>query len=123
LKRGRWLFAGITILATAFCAWEIFWALLAWMLCCGLVRMDLAIGTSVLAVVNVFGLVAFAIRPRSWGAPTLIAVQVGNILFALAASVAVSPAWVLTDGAPALVILIVLIVFQRSEASRSASTT
>jgi hypothetical protein len=122
LKRGRWLFAGITILATAFCALEIFWALLAWMLCCGLVRMDLAIGTSALAVVNVFGLVAFAIRLRSWGAPILIAVQAGNILFALAASVAVSAAWLLTDAAPASVILIALIVFQRSEATRSKAS-
>jgi hypothetical protein len=85
--------------------------------------MDFAIALSVGAILNVLGLLAFAIRSRSWGTPTLGAVQVGNILFALAASVAVSPAWLLTDAAPALVILILVIAFRRSEATRSEATT
>jgi hypothetical protein len=54
--------------------------------------------------------------------PILGAVQVGNILFSLAASVAVSPAWLLFDAAPALVILILVLAFQRSEAGGPKST-
>ncbi len=109
------------VLAAAYCAWSIFWVLIGWIVCCWLVRMDFVSAASIVAVLNVLGLVAFAIRGRSWGAPALVGVQVGNILFALAASVAVSPAWLLTDAAPALVILILVLLF-RSDGSRSEAT-
>jgi hypothetical protein len=117
VKRGRWLSAVIVILAAAYTAWSIFWVLVGWMVCCWLIRMDFVTAASIVAVLNLLGLFAFAKRGRSWGTPALIGVQVGNILFALAASVAVSPAWLLTDAAPALVILVLVLLFQRSQAT------
>ena len=113
MKRGRWLFAATIILAATLSAFWIFGAWIGWSACCWLVRMDFAIALAIGAVLNVLGVVAFVIRSRGWGTPTLGAVQIGSILFALAASVAVSPAWLVFDGAPALVIL--LLLFQRSK--------
>jgi hypothetical protein len=81
--------------------------------------MWLAIAMAVGAVVNALGLLAFLIRRRSWGTPILVATQVGNILFALVASVAVSPAWLLFPATPAAVILALLLVFKRSEARKA----
>ncbi|TMC72466.1 MAG: hypothetical protein E6J18_05045 [Chloroflexi bacterium] len=114
MTRRRWLLVGTITPAAALSAFWIFGVLIGWSACCWLTPMWLAIAMTVGAALNVLGLVVFLIRRRSWGTPILGAVQVANILFALAASVAVSPAWLLLDGAPALVILILVLVFQRS---------
>jgi hypothetical protein len=117
VTRRRWLLAGTITLAAALSAFWIIGASIASSICCGwLVSRDFAIALSVGAAVNVLGLLAFLIRRQSWGMPILGAIQVGNILFALAASVAVSPAWLLFDAAPALVILVLALLYQRSEA-------
>lgn len=110
-------FAGTIVLAAALSAWSIFWALVAWRVCCGwLVSMGFAIALSVGAALNAFGLLAFVIRSRSWGSSALGAVQVCNVLFALAASVAVSPAW-LADAVPALAILLLVFLGRRFRAA------
>jgi hypothetical protein len=121
LTRRRWLFAGTITLAAALTAFWLFDAVIGWSVCCGwLIRPGFVIALSTGAALNVFGLLAFAIRGRSWGMPTLGAVQVGNILFALAAALVVSPAWLLFDAAPALVILILVVLLKRFEPQRSA---
>jgi hypothetical protein len=70
--------------------------------------MGFAIALAIGAVLNPLGVQAFAIRSRGWDTPTLGAVQAGSILFALAASVAVSPAWLVFGGAQALVMLVLV---------------
>jgi hypothetical protein len=113
---------GTITLAATLSAWWIIGAWITWSVCCGwLVSMDFAIALSVGAALNVFGLLAFVIRSRSWGTSTLGAVQLGNVLFALAASVAVSPAW-LVDVAPALAIFILVLLFRRSWAGVPEAT-
>jgi len=92
---------------------SVFWiigAMIGSSLCCGLTPKWLAIAMAIGAVLNTLGLLAFLMRRRSWGTPTLVATQVGNILFALVASVAVSPTWLLLDAAPAVVILILALL-------------
>jgi hypothetical protein len=122
LTRRPLAFAGTVVLAAALSAWSIFGALVGWRVCCGwLISIDFAIALSVGAALNVFGLLALVIRSRSWGASALGAVQVGNVLFALAASVAVSPAW-LADTAPAVAILVLVLLFRRSWAGGPGPT-
>jgi hypothetical protein len=120
MTRHRWLLTGTITLAAALSAFWVFGAKVTWSVCCGwLVSRDFAIALSIGAALNILGLLAFLIRRRTWGKPILGAVQVGNILFALVASAAVSPAWLLFDAAPALVILILVLLLQRSEARRA----
>ena len=64
------------------------------------------------AVVNALALIIFAMRRRPWSELALAASQVGNILFSLVASLAVSPAWLLLGAAPALTNLILMVVLQ-----------
>jgi hypothetical protein len=64
------------------------------------------------AVVNALALIVFAMRRRPWSELALAAAQVGNILFSLVASLAVSPAWLLLGAAPALATLILIVVLQ-----------
>jgi hypothetical protein len=122
LTRRRWLLAGTIALAAALSAFWIIGATIAWSVCCGwLVSLTFVIALTIGASVNVLGLLAFVVLSKTSSTPILGAVQVGNILFALVASMAVSPAWLLFVAAPAVVILILAIVFRRFEAGAAAS--
>jgi hypothetical protein len=115
LTHTRWLFAASVILGAALSAWLIFGAVIGWSVCCGwLTSIGFVIATSVGAAVNVVGLLAFVTRRRTWGAQTFAAVQAGNILFALVASVTVSLAWLPLDAGPALLILILVFLVMRT---------
>jgi hypothetical protein len=114
VTRERLLLIGIVTLATAECLFWIFGALVGWSVCCWLTPMWLAIAMTVGAVVNTLGLIAFATRRRVWGARALEAAQVGNILFSIVASLAVSPAWLVFDAVPALATLSLLVVLLRA---------
>ena len=83
--------------------------------------LGLAIALTVGAVVNVLGLIVFAMRRREWGDRALAAAQVGNILFSLVALMAVSPAWLLFIAAPALVTLVLVVLHSGTERKRAAT--
>jgi hypothetical protein len=117
VTRERLLLIGIVTVATAQCLFWIFGALIGWSVCCWLTPMWLAIAMTVGAVVNTLGLIVFATRRRVWGERALGAAQVGNILFAIFASLAVSPAWLLLDAVPALATLSLLVVLLRARHS------
>jgi hypothetical protein len=108
------LLIGTVALAAAQCLNWIFGALIGWSACCWLTPMWLAIAMTVGAVVNAFGLIVFTTRRRVWGELALGAVQVGNILFSIVASLAVSPAWLLFGAGPALATLSLVVVLLRS---------
>ena len=122
MTRHRLLLAGTITLAGALSVWLIIGAGITWSVCCGwLVSRDFAVALSVAASLNVFGLLAFGVRSRTWGASTLVAVQAGNVLFALAASALVSPAW-LVNVAPASAILILVLLVRKSHAAEHEAT-
>jgi hypothetical protein len=100
-------------LATVQCFFWIFGALIGWSACCFLTPLWLAIAMTIGAVVNAVALIVFAMRRRAWGQLVLAAAQVGNIVFALVASLTVSPAWLLTDAAPALTTLILVVMLRK----------
>ena len=99
-------------LAAAQCFFWIFGALIGWSACCFLTPLWLAIAMTVGAVVNAVALIVFAIHRRAWGELALAAGQVGNIVFSLVASFTVSPAWLLSDTAPALATLILVVMLR-----------
>jgi hypothetical protein len=70
---------------------------------------------------NLIGLLVFSFRRLRWSTSTIAAVQMGNILFSLAASVTLSPAWLLLGTAPALVTLILILALRRTDARSAAS--
>jgi hypothetical protein len=115
LTRRRWLLAGTIILAVAqTCFWLIgMWIalhLVGW-----LVSVPLTLGLSIGAGLNVLALVVFLTRRRAWGTPAFVAVQVGNVLFSLAASVLVSPTWLLLGVAPAVATLMLHLLQRRAD--------
>jgi hypothetical protein len=115
------LIVGIVGLAAALCAFWVFGAGVTRSICCGwLVSTTFVTAVWIGAAVNLLGLLAFVVLSKTAGTPILGTVQVGNILFALVASVAVSPAWLLFVAAPAIVILILTVLFHKSEV-RAAS--
>jgi uncharacterized membrane protein len=116
MTRRRLLLAGTIAVAGALCLFWIGGAWIGWSICCWLISMNFALALTVGAAVNVFGLLAFLVRRQRWGIRILGAVEVGNILFALAASVLVSPTWLWLDAAPAAVTLILIFALARADA-------
>jgi hypothetical protein len=122
VKRRRWLFVGIIVLAIAQCFDWISGAAIAWSASGWLVDPRFALGLWVGAGINLLGLVAFLFRRLRWGTPALAAVQLGNIIFSLAAAVLVSPVWLLFGTAPAAITLVLILVLQKKEAPSSAGS-
>jgi hypothetical protein len=114
VTRRRLVLIGTVALAAAQCLFWVFGAVIGWSVCCWLTPMWLAIAMTVGAVVNALGLIVFAARRRVSGELALGAVQVGNILFSIVASLAVSPAWLLTGAVPALATLGLVVVLLRA---------
>ena len=112
--RERLLLIGAVALATAQSLFWIFGAVIGWSVCCSITPRWLAIAMTVGAVVNTLSLIVFATRRGVWGVRALGAAQVGNILFSVVASLAVSPAWLLFDALPALATLSLLVVLLRA---------
>jgi hypothetical protein len=109
------LLAGTIVLAVAQCC---FWLIGMWIalhLVGWLVSGPLTVGLSIGAGLNVLALVAFVTNRRTWGTPAFVAVQVSNVLFSLAASVLVSPAWLVLGAAPALATLILHLLLRRAD--------
>ncbi len=114
VTRQRLLIIGTVALAAAQCLFWIFGAVIGWSACCWLTPMWLAIAMTIGAVVNALGLIVFATRRRVWSELALGTAQVGNILFSIVASLAISPAWLLFGAAPALAALSLVVVLLRS---------
>lgn len=106
------------MLATAQCFDLMSGAAIAWSARGWLVDPRFALGLWVGAGLNLVGLVAFLFRRLRWGRPALAAVQVGNVLFSLAASVLVSPVWFLLGTVPASITLILILALRKTEAPR-----
>ena len=87
--RKRWwlrqlLFLGAAALAAAYCLWWIDVALREWSNCCSLLPLKWTPeALSIVAFVNVLGLLIFAARNQTWGWVALAIVQVGNLFFSL----------------------------------------
>jgi hypothetical protein len=107
------LFLGALTLAAAQCLDWTFGAWIGWSAGEWLTPLWLAVALTVGAVVNALALIVFVMRRRGSGEQTLAVAQVGNILFSVVASLAVSPAWLLLDAAPALATLILVLMLQR----------
>ena len=103
-------------LAAVFCGWWIFWARVGWSICCVFTPLWLALAVTVIAFVNAVGLIVFVARQRTWGGWALAIVEAGNFAFSVAASFAVSPAWLITGATPALAVLVLVVVLIRVEA-------
>jgi len=123
LTRERLLLIGTLALATTQCLFWIFGALIGWSACCWLTPMWLAVAMTVGGVVNALGLIVFVMRRRVWGELALGTAQVGNILFSIVASLAVSPAWLLFGVGPALATLSLVVMLLRSRARGDRAPT
>ncbi len=97
-------------------------AAIAWSARGWLVDSRFALALWVGAGLNLLGLLAYLVRRLRWGRSALAAVQVGNILFSLAASVVVSPVWLVLDTAPALVTLILILALRRTDVTSAAAS-
>jgi hypothetical protein len=107
------LFAVAVSLATVQCLFLIWGTLIGWSACCWLTPIWLAVAITVGAILNALALIVFALRRPVWGELAVGAAQVANVLLSLVASVAVSPGWLLLGAAPALAILILVVMLQR----------
>lgn len=119
VTRRKPLFLIIVTLATAYCVWSAFWVWAGWSICCGgffTTPLWLVVGATAIATFNVLGLIAFVTHHRTWGAAALTLTEVGNLLFSLFAAFAFSLGWLLTDAAPALILLGLVLAFVRAEA-------
>lgn len=116
----RWLLIGTLVLAAAQCGFWILGAVVGRSVGPWITPPLLAVSLSIGAVINVLALLAFLVRRWAWGRPAFAVVQAGNVLFSLAASVAVSPAWLLLGALPALLTLTLFFLYRRASASKPA---
>lgn len=119
VKRRRWLVVATVTLAAALAAWLAVGAWIATSVCCWLSPAGLGLGLGVLAGLNAICLVAFlAGRPR-WrhGTALLAGVEVGNVVFFVAAAVAISSAWLLEAGVAGITAVLVVLVDRSRRAS------
>ena|ERR1700694_2923125 len=120
MDRRRWLLAGTIVLATAQCGSWLFDALIAWSAGGWLVSTLLALELTIGAGLNILGLLAFLLRGWGFSRSAFPAVQVGNVLFSVGASLLISPAWLLLGAAPAIATLILYFLFRRADATAPA---
>jgi hypothetical protein len=120
MDRRRWLLAGTIVLAAAQCGSWLFDTLIAWSAAGWLVSTLLALELTIGAGLNILGLLAFLLRGWGFSRSAFPAVQVGNILFSVGASVVISPVWLLLGAAPALATLILFFLFRREDVTPTA---
>lgn len=121
MTRQRLLVVVTTTLAVGLAVWFAVGAWIASSACCWLSPAWLGQALALAAGLNATALLVFLIgRARLHRAAALLAgVEAGNVLFALAAAVAVSSAWLLEAGVAGLttVLLVLVIRTQRGEPS------
>ena len=112
----RRLLTMVTItFATVLAVWLVIGAWIARSACCSISPDWLATILFVIAGLNVAALAALVIWRSRRALIALAGVEVGNIIFSLAASGAVSPAWLLFGAIPAGVTALLLLLLLRSE--------
>ena len=119
MTRRRLLTAVTITLAAALTAWLVVGAWIARSACCWLSPTWLVTGLFVVAGLNTAAMVVLLVSRSRWGLVVLAGVEVGNLVFSLAASVAVSPAWLPLGAAPALVVAVLLFVLLRPQRAGS----
>ena len=108
MTRTRLLLLGAVFLAVTVTLWLLAGVWIAWSACCWLSPAWLVIGVTLMASLNLAALLFALITRSALGLWVLAGIEIGNIVFSLAASVAVSPAW-LFDIAPESAILVMLV--------------
>ena len=132
MTRRRWLQAGIIGLAAAqllywLSAAAIIWATRYLLLdpssAEASMRTRIAIGCYVILGINAVALAAFIVRRRGWSALVLAAAQACGVLLSLVATVAMNPAWLLLGATPALVTLVLIFQFLKTDDAMKRGAT
>ena len=118
----RWLYLSIVVLTLVQCGWWAFSGWFMWYLRGFMLEpsspqiaenMRFALAMLVVAAINIGALFCFLARPQTWGRLLLAAVLIGNIAFCSWASLSrENIGWLVLGGSPALVTLILVVLFR-----------